>query len=240
MLFDRFDSLRIISLPYRKDRRKEMTRELRKVGRLDDQKVSFFDAIRPADKGDFPSIGARGCYLSHMAVLEEAAREAKSVLILEDDVNFLPALNSYELPEKWEIFYGGYVASDPASLETSDIIGAHFMGFTAKMAGKVAAYLRMIMEDDDPQRCLFVDGTYVWFRRAHPEVVTVFSEEQLGYQRPSRTDLHELRFFDRMPGVRALAGMVRTLKRSGNPAPAGPSWTRPSRTRPRQGAADDI
>ena len=51
----------------------------------------------------------------------------------------------------------------------------------------------------------------MWFRRAHPELVTVFS--MVGTQRPSRTDIGQLKWFDRTSGVRELAGLMRKTTR---------------------------
>ena len=45
-----------------------------------------FPAICPTDAGNYPSLGARGCQLSHLALVEEAQRRnLDHVLILEDD-----------------------------------------------------------------------------------------------------------------------------------------------------------
>ncbi|HAX77040.1 MAG TPA: LPS biosynthesis glycosyltransferase, partial [Cyanobacteria bacterium UBA11372] len=47
----------------------------------------MFPAIRPDDAGDFPSIGARGCFESHLAILKQAlADRLSNVLIVEDDL----------------------------------------------------------------------------------------------------------------------------------------------------------
>ncbi len=57
MLFDFYDRVRIISLKHRTDRRADMRRQLAKVGRLNDPKVSFFDAISADEPGLFASKG---------------------------------------------------------------------------------------------------------------------------------------------------------------------------------------
>ena len=58
----------VINLEDRTDRRAEMEQQLRRVG----WQAAFVAAIRPVDAGDFPSVGARGCFLSHLATLKQA------------------------------------------------------------------------------------------------------------------------------------------------------------------------
>lgn len=211
MIFDAFDRIRIINLPHRRDRRAEMEGELRRLGLGDDPRVAFFAAIRPDQPGDFASVGERGVFAGQLQILTEAAEAGESVLILEDDCDFTAAAAGYRAPQQWDIFYGGYEASDPADLAGSDIIGAHMMGFSAKAAAQVSAYLRDL---DYEGRCPPIDGAYVWFRRAHPEVATLFAVPPLAHQRPSRTDIAPLRLFDRVPLLRGAVGWARRLKRA--------------------------
>ena len=114
---DFFEKIYIINLIDRKDRRYEMERQLSKIGiRLPNDKVIFFPAIRPDALAGFPSIGARGCFLSHLGVLNDAAeRGFKRILVCEDDLDFVRDFNHRidrvlnklaEVP--WAIFYGGY------------------------------------------------------------------------------------------------------------------------------------
>jgi glycosyl transferase family 25 len=209
MIFDDFDMIRIINLPERTDRRRRMMRELRRVGLADDPRVGFFPAIRPADAGPYSSVGAHGVYLSHHAILKEAAAKNASVLILEDDCDFVPGIATYQAPERWDIFYGGYYAAQPDRLYESDIIGAHMMGFSAVAARQVADYLTALPPDGEHPP---IDGAYVWFRRAHPEVKTVFATPTIGNQRPSRTDIGDLAFYDRLPIVRESVELARRVR----------------------------
>lgn len=139
--FAPFAMIRVINLPDRKDRRREMTRELAALGLDEDPRVAFFPAIRPADAGAFASIGARGVYQSQHAILREAAAQGCSVLILEDDCAFSDSARDFDFGSGWDLFYGGYYATRPESIVDSDIIGAHMMGFSAKGARDVCAYL---------------------------------------------------------------------------------------------------
>jgi glycosyl transferase, family 25 len=208
--FAPFDMIRVINLPERQDRRREMTGELAALGLDGDPRVSFFPAIRPADAGPFASIGARGVYQSQLAILREAAGRDCSVLILEDDCAFSPAARSYDFGGGWDIFYGGYYATDPRDLAGSDIIGAHMMGFSARAARDLCAFLdAMEYTGSHPP----IDGAYVRFRRARPDVPTCFAVPALANQRPSRSDIADLRFYDRLPILRDIAGLARSLRR---------------------------
>lgn len=210
VLFDNFDEIRIINLAYRTDRRAEMRGELRRVGLENDARVAFFDAFAFDDAGPFSSKGARGAFHSHLAILEQAAQSRRSVLILEDDVDFASGARDYELPEGWSIFYGGHCASDLPGAQDGDIIGAHMMGFTAEIVPQLASYLKTLsFTGNHPP----IDGAYVWFRRANPAIHTVFAEPPLGNQRPSRTDVAELHLFDRLPGFRQAWSLVRKARR---------------------------
>lgn len=227
MLFNNFDRIRIINLPHRKDRRSEMNRQLALVGLLGDSRVEYFPAFSPPARGLFTSNGAHGCFESHRTAIQQAAQAGESILIFEDDCNFrVPELRSYEIPE-CEIFYGGYIAADPDDLINSDIIGSHFMGFSAHAAKMSADYLRSYLlpdfkpaaatrAPDNPTPRPGIDGAHVWFRRTYPELATVFAD--LSYQRPSRTDIGDQRWFDRVPVIRDAAAFARRFKR---PDPKG-------------------
>lgn len=213
-MLEPFDQIRIINLPYRTDRRADMLRELARIGLADDPRVSFFEAIRPADQGDFYSVGARGVYLSHLQILREAADAGMNVLILEDDCQFTPAaLSAGNLPDPatpWDIFYGGYEATDPGDLYTSDIVGAHMMGFTANTARRLCDYLDNLVYDGAHPP---IDGAYVWFRRANDDIRTAFAVPQLAVQRSSRSDVGNLRLHDRITMLRPILAFARRIKR---------------------------
>ena len=219
VLFDNFDRVRVISLPSRRDRRRVMSRML---GDLDVQ-YDYFDACRPDSAGPFSSIGAHGAFLSHLEILKDARASHGSVLVLEDDCDFLPEIRSFNMPP-CDIFYGGFEASNPAEPHSSDIIGAHCMGFSALAAKLAADYLESLIQPPfvsdakaasepgfDPAIRPPVDGAYVWFRRANPDLATVF--HKVSEQRSSRSDITPGRL-DRVPGISSLIELLRTIRHS--------------------------
>lgn len=103
-IFDQFDLIRIVNLPHRVDRREEMDRELSGLGLAGDPRVVYFDAVRPDDKGDFTTIGARGIFASQLALLRDAASADRSILILEDDCQFRSDAAAYRATGDWDIF----------------------------------------------------------------------------------------------------------------------------------------
>jgi len=231
-----FERIYIISLPERADRRGEMAAQLAKVGlSWDTPGVQLFPAIRPPERGEFSSVGARGCFLSHLAVLTDAHRRgAASVLILEDDVDFSAHLSTDWSAVRealqstpWSFFYGGFVVSAPPTATpsrawwippTTAVQTAHFLGVKHAALGALVAYLEAMLDrkgGDGAGGPMHVDGAYSWFRCAHPALLTLASLNQLGIQRASRTDIHDLSWFDRWHGVRVVAQRLRRLRRWG-------------------------
>ena len=230
---DSFDAIYIINLPTRPDRKAEMIEQLRGAG-IDpgSAMVKFFDAVRPADAGDFPSLGARGCFLSHVGVLKSAmAAGHRRVLVLEDDANFVkdfprrfePVAAALESRE-WGMAYLGALAVKPPCqvtppLEsipaTSSVMGTHMFAVAGPAIPQIIAYFEAMLRRSagDPQGGpMHVDGAYSWFRKSHPAMVTLLCEPALGYQRPSRTDVHQTKWFDRTPIVRDLVAVLRRSK----------------------------
>jgi len=188
-----------------------MEQEIRRMGLDGDSRVAFHAARSFDDAGTFYSIGARGCYDSHLSILKEAAQSGHSVLIVEDDCDFEPRAVTYDLPQDWQIFYGGYGPDWVKNPETSDHIeGSHLMGFRADTVPILAEYLKQLQKKADHPS---IDGAYMWFRREHPHVRAHFAVPCIGNQRQSQTDVGERRFFDRTPGLMHAASMVRRVRR---------------------------
>jgi glycosyl transferase family 25 len=232
--FARFERIFIINLASRADRRQEMSEQLSRVGlSADSEQIRFFNAVRPTEAEGFPTIGTRGAFMSHLGVLRQAVAEGlERILILEDDVNFsqdfvprATALMQSLEGTKFDMFYGGYELHDamPPMSENGwvrlpaahRIQNAHFIGFEGRAIAAVERYLSAILEraPGDPEGGpMHVDGAYSWFRRAHPLFETVLAVPELGHQRASRTDIHELAWYDKMPGVREIVATVRRAR----------------------------
>jgi len=209
MLFNAFQAIYIINLRRRTDRRAEMAQQLMRVGLADDPRVHFFEAVERSDSGCFSAAGTHGCYLSHLAILESESSKDRPILILEDDCSFGREALEYELPSTWDVFYGGFTAENDRDPYTSPIIGAHCMGYSAVAVRFAAKYLRDLLDPGFPPDSQAAakptfdasikppfDGAIVWFRRAHPELVTVFA--QIARQRSSRSDIAPTRTLDRI------------------------------------------
>lgn len=208
--FEPFQLIRIINLPARHDRRREMMGELHRIGLADDPRVRFADGVLVEDKAPFRAPGEKGVFLAHLNILREAAGEGQSVLILEDDVDFAPGVKNWpDMPEA-DINYGGYIAANPADLPNSDIIGAHCMGFSARAVQALVPFLEQLLHHESPPP---IDGAYVWFRRQNPEFTTCFAEPVIAVQRPSRSDITPLNPLDRIKILRGPLAAARAIKR---------------------------
>lgn len=223
MIFDHYDQIRVINLPYRRDRRREMEHEFGRLGMRGDPKIAYFPAIRPQNKGHFTGVGTHGAFLSHLGVLESALEARHSVLVLEDDCRFLDAIKTAAQDEDTTILYGGYaLASDERDLLNADIEGAHCMGFSVAALEQLVPFLRSLLDlrtpidplivrsEFDPMIRPPIDGAYVWFRRYHPQMKTQFLP--LTSYRLSATDVGERKWFDRVPVLRAVANQARRIK----------------------------
>lgn len=238
-LLDRLGPLFVINLPERHDRRREFAEQLDKIGlAFDNSQVRLFPAVRPTERSGFPSIGAKGCYLSHLEILRQARDEGLEYLVVcEDDLDFaadfsarLPILLSKLETTKWDILYFGHhglprdMDADPSSgliaLSPAQLVSAtHFLVFRGSTLDPLIAYLEAILArppghpDGGP---MHVDGAFCHFRADHPDMVTLAVLPPLGHQRPSRTDIHTLRWFDRFPIIRSAAELLRRLRRLGS------------------------
>ena len=224
-----FEQVFVINLPYRADRRREMSVQLARIGLgFDSPSVTLFPAVRPDDAGGFDSIGARGCFMSHLHVLRAAAGSG-SVLVLEDDLDFVADVDRSlptaiaALPSSWGIFYGGcreqFEPTDGPVRRAAPLqaLGtSHFVAFNGHVVSTLVDYLEAILSrppghaEGGP---MHVDGAYSNFRRDHPDLETYVAAPQLGYQRSSRTDIHHSPWFDRVPVLQQLAQLARRLRR---------------------------
>jgi hypothetical protein len=225
-----FGQVHVINLRSRPDRRAEMQTQLGHIGlSFESHRLRLFEANKPLDKAGFPTLGARGCFMSHLAVLHLALKDnAKSVLILEDDLNFcegfrskFDALAQALQALDWGMFYGVYRLEDPivptgAVLTRVDpqqpIVTTAFVAVNGHHIAALVSHLDAMLQraPGDPQGGpMHIDGAYHWFRQSHPEVSTWLATPPLGFQRSSRTDVHALRWFDRISCSAWLASLAR-------------------------------
>ena len=108
-----FDRICILNPAGRADRRREVSRELRRQGiTVDGHRVRFVDPVTPAALDKLPSDPAWGGFLSHLKTLRQARAEGvQRLLVLEDDLAFLDPLGearrlvSALRQEPWHIAY---------------------------------------------------------------------------------------------------------------------------------------
>lgn len=227
-----FDRIYIINLAHREDRRREMDDQLRRIGlSLDHPAVKVFPASFPPDEGDFPTRGARGCFESQLGVHRAILRDGvKSALMLEDDADFVPDFTSLMSAVRddlhwvdWQMLY----SVSPLEPKPGDeAIGrhllrlapghtfplAHFVGFSARFSELAVPYLEAIYarKPGDPEGGpMHVDGAYCWMRAAYPDLIVLGTRRPLAVQRSSRSDIAELRFWDRLPVLRQITSAAR-------------------------------
>lgn len=209
-VFTGFNRIRIINLPSRPDRREQMVRELRRIGLQDDPRVEFVDGIIVEDMRPWRAPGEKGIFLAQLGIIAEAAAAGDSVLILEDDVDFTPEARHWGRPPDCDIAYGGYIAANAVDLHSSDIIGAHCIGFSARAVNALAPYLEGLLDHESPPP---IDGAYVWFRRQATGFKTEFAQPVVAVQRPSRSDITPAHRFDKVPWLRRPLDAARRAKR---------------------------
>lgn len=208
---DFFDRIYVLNLPYRKDRREATSRELAKVGMpFTLEKVELFKAIRADSAGSFPSLGARGCFLSHLMILKQAKKQKlNNILILEDDIAFAENFKTSEeiLTEQlsqtdWDLVQFGYMPEQIVNPGkdifgtfrefSGSIIGAHFVGINGNTIPRLIYFLEQLMQrplghpEGGPMP---IDGAFNVFRQQNPDVVRLISVPTFGYQRSSRSDV---------------------------------------------------
>lgn len=229
-LTDYFDQIRIVNLPSRQDRRREVIQQLEKIGlHVGVHNVEFFEAVRPSDAAGFPSIGTRGCFLSHLQLLKEAlASNCQRLLILEDDVNFVTDFST-RLPNildtlahwQWDLCFLGHSFTlksqkpDGFSYCSDPIMNCHAYAVNGQVLPELIDYLEAVILRDPGHPLggpMHYDGALTMFRAQNPHIKTLILTPEVAYQRSSRTDIHNLAFYDRLPGLRQLANWARKIK----------------------------
>jgi glycosyl transferase, family 25 len=230
-LIDLFDCIIILNLPSRSDRRKELRRELVRVGwDPDDPRITWFPAIDTRTAAGYPSAGSRGCFLSHIAALNLARNAGnRRVLILEDDCDFAADFAERQAQfadwlasSQWGIAYLGHAeaVSGHPRLATwhpeTRVMLTHCYAVAGDVLLRLPRYLEAITlrarssPDGGP---MSIDAGFSWFRRYNPDVVTVLAVPSLAQQRRSRSDLSP-RWFDKVPGLAGTVAIARSIRSS--------------------------
>jgi hypothetical protein len=228
-LTDYFAAIFVINLPERRDRRKAISGELERAGvPLCAGKVEIFPAERPKKAQGFPNTGARGCFLSHLHILQKALeRGLPNVLIIEDDLVFSPDLNqrldqvTKDLQStNWGIVYLGHIEKislllTPGLIPYSHpVITSHFYAVNGPVIPRLVHYLEQVQtrQPGDPLGGpMHLDGALTMFREANPDVLTLLAHPNLGWQRPSRSNIN-CRWYERLPVVQQAADMARLVR----------------------------
>ncbi len=201
-----------------------MTAQLKRIR----WQAEFFKAVLPPDAGDFPSIGARGCFLSHLEVLKMArACGAGRLILMEDDLNFSgefwpgwQRIEAFLADADCRIFYPAHTMPEQSGgirrLDPQEHFACtHFMVFDRAGIEICINGLEEILSrparhpDGGP---MHVDGAYATLRRQSPELITFAHFPSLGYQRASRSDIAGDHWIDRYPTAAKLARSAKRVK----------------------------
>lgn len=236
-----FERTYVVNLPERQDRRRDITQELANVGiSLAPNSVEIFPAVRPETAGEFPSIGAWGCFLSHLSILKQARQQNLSnVLVMEDDLAISPTLIAQQSAlieqlqgQDWGMVYLGHYLTDRnlAKVDpngrspeaavllqpyTLKIQTTHFYGVNGQILDRLIAFLEQVQQRPNGHPDggpMHVDGAYSTFRAQNPDITTLIAEPNLGWQRSSSSDINASAWYDYVPLVRGVANAARGAK----------------------------
>ncbi len=233
-LYDWFDHVYIVNLPDRADRRAETCEEFARTGvTIPNDHVTFFAATRPKDKGEFPSLGSLGNMISQTRVLAEALeRDHERVLICEDDLHLLEvsdtdvtAVLSDLKTQQWNIALLGYLEPEEPPLDHTglidwqgDTLGVQFWAIQGR-ATIQAFHDYLVAVRNRPSGhpdggSMFFDGAFNMVRTKVPDIHFRLATPNLAGQRSSRTDIHALRFYDRIEPFKSIASLFRRAMNS--------------------------
>jgi len=230
-IISHFTQSYIVNLPERIDRRREMEKMLLRITSPQERlKIQYFPAVRPESADGFPSLGARGCFLSHLEILRRAsAANLPNVLVMEDDLEMDSVLASppLQLVEAvrspgWDWIYFGYQLMSEAPPKFDGVLRpfagpigtTHFYAINGLLLPRLIGFLETVLSrppghpDGGP---MHLDGAYTTFRLQNPEVRTLIACPSLGWQRSSHSDINPSRI-DRIPIVRSLTRLLRYIR----------------------------
>jgi glycosyl transferase family 25 len=226
-----FDRAYIINLPDRADRRQDVEHEFHKIGlEIPTDKVRFYSAIRPGDKGAFPTVGLRGSFLSHREILRIAFRDGlRNVLVFEDDIcfrivneHFVQQIIGAIPNEHWDVIYFGYLepsdhflTGEPLLAWSKPTQGGHFYAVNRDFIGKMIQFMNAseLRDAGDPDGGpMGRDAMYNHIRLLNQNIRVFISIPNLAYQRSSRTDLHVLKIYDQIDWLAPAIRRIRKIK----------------------------
>src|SRR4028118_562935 len=188
---DYFQRVYAVNLSRSKDRRQLIVQELEEAGMpLTPHRVEIFPAIRPYEAGGFPSIGARGCFYSHVAILQQAKQEGLSnILIVEDDLEISAKFRTDQAvileqlsQQEWDFVYLGHVEKveqkSPLALVpfSKGVMTTHFYAVNGRIFDRLVRFMEELQQrppghpDGGPMQ---IDGAYFTFRPPTPAVITL-------------------------------------------------------------------
>ncbi len=229
-LIEHFDRSYIINLSDRTDRRFQAEREFRLFGiDIPNDRVRFYTAVRPTDKGGFVNIGTRGNFTSHRNVLELAYRDRlRNVLVFEDDASFRKIGDEFQetllgavSAADWDVIYFAYLSPSDRTLSgplmpwAHDVIGAHFYAVNGRFIGTMLQYMNECEgrpRDHPAGGPMTADGAYKHLRYVMPNVKAFLSVPSLAYQRSSRTDIAPTGMLDNVAWLRVVLRGLRAIK----------------------------
>lgn len=230
LFFQFFDACQVVNIISRDDRRKETVDDFKRHNlTMEEAGVVFFEAVRPKEKGEFPSIGSKGNFYSQLNAIKGARRKgAERILMMEDDLAFIDISDQIMTKiiavikeEQWDIVSFGYL--DPSGLKPEGEFvawkgqtrGTHCYAIRGEAIDRFIEFLEdcPTREQGDPMgHAMFFDGAYNFFRILNPELRFFIVSPCLFGQRSSRTNIHDLGLIDSTVGLRKLAEMFRAIK----------------------------
>ena len=230
---DFFDRIYIINLLERKDRLNETIQELKKINiDINDKKIEVFTAIKPKEALDFPNIGTRGCFESHLSILKIAQKQnLNNVLIIEDDIQFNINFTSVEeqIIEKlasidWDFLYLGHREEQEEQADSftihkysKSVMTTAFYAINSNIYDSLIDFLETLKQRPVGHPLgspMHVDGAYSIFRKQnHQHISTWLVFPSLATQRSSASDINPNKF-DQIFIVKNIVSFIRKLKRS--------------------------
>jgi hypothetical protein len=230
-LTDLFALTRVVNLPSRTDRYREISAQLAALGMpFAAGEVELFPAICPEEAAGFTKPAVRGCFLSHLEILRDArARGVANVLILEDDLQVQPqdtdtlSQMAEELMQRpWGIaYFGHFLAATPSqspvwvSLQ-GELRTSHFYAVNSSVFNRLIGYLEDCLKRPPGHPVggpMEYDGALNMFRLWHPDTITLIAQPSLGNQRSSQSDIHPSGE-RRISGIHQAASLARLVKKT--------------------------